>query len=619
MAAGTAATRALKADLLEQGGRLVAAQATHDAILSDGIIYFIYSFDMGSPFDIHKAADRLLKSGIAETVVSPRDGQVRVAHRYQELARLLRQSDSLREISIALEERQFLRWMASHPFSAINILARSFFRRSRTDSEQSETPILDRISQNASTIERSVAEYQVVNAIQHHIEKDLLAPSYLAGEPYLRLRLRSAGQWLALLNGGRVRSPGGLDEGTSADILLLIHRSGVMQLTIALKLPDDITVAQYRSMCFGSSEVVCASRIAEPVLRAAYGRRDRAYLAGDWEEEEEQGVRWRLIQHEEPGSISDLFNLYLAAVSHAIKREPSEGWFCYPVTFIDKVGCCDSEASFRDAHPNELHDAIMRSVSASEVRSEALASVIPEDSSLTKHTSFYCNMASAIEVRWPTGRGGNFAGHLQRLVLLESALLQYWQIHLLDRRVGVTDGSLRQVREIQREAIFGLREYRDSSISYGTGRDLVERLLVEWRVAGLYGHVLETIDQLQQLVVAAESKISARRANLLAAIALIVAIFLGLPAIDETLDIAKTVKVDGALGIPLKPFLALSSRGEKGTWIGYLAFLSTVLACLLAVTVKRRRRSARIRRLQPGISWPLGTVRIVRREESQDS
>jgi hypothetical protein len=477
---------------------------------------------------------------------------------------------------------------------------------------------LDRISETLSLIEGSVAEYQAVNAIQHHIEKNLLAAPYLASEPYLRLRLRSAGQWLTRLNGGQVRSPGDLDEGTLADILLLIHRSGVMQLTVALKLPDNITVAQYREMCFGSSEVVCASRISEPILRAAYGKRAQSYLAGEWEAGQEEGVRWRLVQHESHASVSDLFNLYQEAVSRIIRAEPAGDWFCYPVTFIEKVECCGSEASFRDAHENELNNAIARSVDVSEVRPESLPSMVPEDCSLTRRSSFYCNMASSLEVRWPGGREGEFAEHLQRLVLLESALLQYWQIRLLDRRVGVTNGTLRQVREIQREAIFGLREYRDSSISFGTAKDLVERLLSEWRVDRLYGHVLESIDQLQQLVVAAESKRAARRANVLAGIALIVAIFLGLPAIDETLDIAKGVKVDGALGLPLKPFHALSSRGEKGTWIGYLAFLFAVLVCLFALTVKRSWRRGRNRRRRPGISWPLGTVRIEHREDPRD-
>ncbi|MFE1957632.1 hypothetical protein [Streptomyces sp. NPDC059479] len=521
-------------------------------------------------------------------------------------------------MSDALEENRMLRWMIRHPIWATRILARSVIGRSRVRSGEPTSPVTNSLTETISFIERSVAECQVVNAIQHHIERELLQAPYLASEPYLRLRLRSAGQWLTRMNGGGARQAGNLKEGTRADILLLIHRSGVMQLTIALKLPDDITVDQYRDMSFGSSEFVSASRVSEPILRAAYGKRVERHLEGEWEAEQEEGVRWRMAQHESPATVSDLSFLYQEAIARTIKSEPVGDWFCYPAAFIEKVGCCGSEESFKDAHDQELKNAIARSVDVSTVRAGAMPGMIPEDCSLIKSTSLYCNMSSSLEVRWPGSRDGEFAQHLQRLVILESALLQYWQIRLLDRRVGVADGSVRQVREIRREAIFGLREYRNSSISFGTAMDLVERLLGEWRVDRLYGYVLESIDQLQQLVVAAESKRSARRANVLAGIALIVAIFLGLPAIDETLEIAKSVKVDGFLGITLKPFRVLASRGEKGTWIGYLIFLVVVFLSFLALTLKPGWPHARSRRREPGISWPLGTVRIERRDNTHD-
>ncbi|GLP71126.1 hypothetical protein TUSST3_77460 [Streptomyces sp. TUS-ST3] len=596
----------------------MTAQPTHAAIVSEGVIYFIYSFDAAHPIDIRKAANRLLKAEIAETVVSPRDGEVRVAHRYQSLVRLMNHSNAIREISEALEQHRLLRWAIRHPIWAMRIFAGSGSRRSRATDESADSTISQRIEENVAFIQRAVAEYQSVNAIQHHIERDLLRIPYLVSEPYLRLRLRSAGQWLVRMNGGGVRPPGNLDEGIRADVLLLIHRSGVMQLTVALRMPDNITVEQYREMAFGSSNVVSASRISEPVLKAAYGRRAQRYLTGEWEPDTEEGVRWRLTQHGDLASVSDLFELYYEAIINAIKGETSGDWFCYPAVFFDKVECCDSETSFKGAHEDELKNAIARSVDVSEIRPEAMADMIPEDCSLTRHTSLYCNMASSLEVRWPGSREGEFAQHLQRLVIFESALLQYWQIRLLDRRVGVTNGRVSQVREIQREAIFGLREYRDSSISFGTAIDLADRLLKEWRADRLYSLVLESIDQLQQLVVAAESEKSARRANVLAGTALIVAIFLGLPAINDTLDIAQDVKMGGFLGIFLEPFHALASRGEEGTWIGYLMFLSAVLACLLALKFKRGRPRAWRRRRRPGIAWPLGTVRIERRDDSQD-
>lgn len=176
--------------------------------------------------------------------------------------------------------------------------------------------------------------------------------------------------------------------------------------------------------------------------------------------------------------------------------------------------------------------------------------------------------------------------------------------------MNVTTGKLSEVRGLQLEAIFGLREYRDSSISFGTAMDLADRLLSEWRADRLYEHVLGSVDQLQQLVIAAESDRSAKRANVLAAIALIVAIFLGLPAVDDTLEIAQKVKVNGFLAVPLKPFQALAARGEEGTWIGYLMFLGAVVLALLLLAVGRVVPRFRRRPREAGVTWPLGTVTV---------
>ncbi|MCX5283625.1 hypothetical protein [Streptomyces sp. NBC_00198] len=594
----------------------MSAQTSHEAILGEGVAYFIYSFDASRPFDINAAANRLLKAGIAETAVSPRNGEVRVAHRYRRLVRLMEDSTTLHQLSEALQERRLFRWMMRHPVWAARLAKGLVSARSRRSSSRSTVPASEALLENVSFIQQSVAETQSINAVQHHIERDLLRAPYLASEPYVRLRLRGAGQWLRYMNRGEVRMPGDLAGGVQADILLLMHRSGVMQLTIALKLPDQITVDTYRKMAFGSSEIVVASRVSEPVLSAAYGRRAGHLLDGEWEGEQEAGVRWRFAQHETLASISDLFTLYSEAVTRTIGSELPSDWLCYPAVFVDKIQCCSSEASFKNNHADELSNAISRSIEVSQVRPEALSSMVPDDCSLTKDSSLYCNMSSSFEVRWPGSSGGEFAQHLQRLVILESALIQYWQIRLLDRRVGVTDSSIRQVREIQREAIFGLREYRDSAISYGTAMDLTQKILEEWRADKLYEHVLEGIDQLQQLVVAAESERSSKRANVLAGIALIVAIFLGLPAIGDTLEIAQKVKIGGPLGVLLKPFHALASQGDKGTWVGYLIFLMSVLVCLLALTPRRARSRTRKSKKAPGISWPLGTVRIERHDGS---
>lgn len=213
----------------------------HEAVFAEGTIYFIYSFDAGQPLDVQRAADRLLRSGIAETVVSPRSGRVRVAHRYRDLVRLVRRTSALQELAQALQERRLRRWAIRHPIWAARIIGRSYIPRSRRPGggdDQRSGDILDSLASHINSIQEAVAREQAVNAVQHDMERRLLRAPYLQSEPYLRLHLRSAGQWLTRLNGGAHRVSGDMSEGIEASVLLLIHRSGVIQLTVALRLPE---------------------------------------------------------------------------------------------------------------------------------------------------------------------------------------------------------------------------------------------------------------------------------------------------------------------------------------------------------------------------------------------
>ncbi|MFE5617451.1 hypothetical protein [Streptomyces sp. NPDC056524] len=582
-------------------------QLEHEAVFDEGVNYYIFSFDAGGPLDIRQSADRLLRAGIAETVVSPRNGEVRVAHRYRDLARLVGHSATLQDLDRATRDGGLLGWMVRHPIWAAKIFGRALTgSRIGETTERGSTSESELLSENLSFIYESVAREQSINAVQNYMENELLNPSYLQSEPYLRLHLRGAKQWLTRLDGGNLRTPGNLDQGVMVDALLLIHRSGVMQLTIALRLPDEISLSQYREFAFGGSEVVAASSIPEPLIKAAAGsRRWEQGLAGYWEDDMSGGTRWRMMEHTSPASVSDLFSLYAAAISRTLGHAPYGEWFCYPATFADKVTCCATEDEFKRNHSVALNNLIARSIDMDTVRPEFISKVLPEEGALTLERSLYCDPSSALEIRWSSTGGMKFERHLWTLLLLENTLLQYWQIRLLDRRISVTSGKLKEVRELQLEAIFGLREYRDSGITYGTAWELTERLLREWRVDKRYGHVLESLDQLQQLAVAAESIRGGRRANLLAAVALVVAIFLGLPAVNDTLEIAEKAKVDGLLAAPLTPFQYLAQRGERGAWIGYLTFLAAIAFPALILALSRWTRSFRQpHRKAPGLTWP---------------
>ena len=50
--------------------------------------FFTFAFDVGRDVNYRAIAQRLLDSGIAETIVSPVDGLVRVSRRYKDINKM---------------------------------------------------------------------------------------------------------------------------------------------------------------------------------------------------------------------------------------------------------------------------------------------------------------------------------------------------------------------------------------------------------------------------------------------------------------------------------------------------------------------------------------------------
>ncbi|MBM9504814.1 hypothetical protein [Actinacidiphila acididurans] len=587
--------------------------ANHAMVFDAGTIYFIYSFSATRPLDVNRVADRLLSSEIAETSASPVNEEVRVAQRFRSLEQLLKLNYALTGANEAILRGRLLSWILRHPTQSTR-LAWKFGRRSAGGSlpRSSRRRTIRRIlHENADFIERSVAEAQMPNAIQMEIERDLLRPSYLDSEPYLRLSLKGSHIWLNIMNGGSTRGPEDESESRFVNVLLLLHASGVMQLVFVLPLPEHLTVEAYRDLCFGVSPDISAVKVAEPVL-SGVPHNWRRRLAGSWDGEMEAGTRWRKIDFPEPDSITGLFDVYRSAIAKAGRFEEVGEFICYPATFIDELSCCSSKDEFMTRHRQDLNRVLARSLDIRRARENAVSAIVPEDTSLMRDTSFFANMASALEIRWPGAPPGEFAKHLQRLIVLEAALLQYWQIRTLAQRINGALIKSRDIRSIQREAIFGLQEYRYSSVTYGTAIDMIDALLSEWKVDKYYNHALESLDQLQQLAASDESNRSSRRANFLATLALIATIFMGLPAVKDTLDIAKEVPQQGASGALARPFRYLAERGDQGTWIGYVILLLAVIVAISIFGLSNHLPHIRWRRKPPGRSWPLGTVRITR-------
>ena len=447
------------------------------------------------------------------------------------------------------------------------------------------------MTETIDMITESVARQQVANAVQNAMEAQIFRLDYLAGEPFLRLELRSTGQWWDLLGGGAERDGETAEaQGTMVNALLMLHRSGVMQLTLAAKLPSDLSTEAVVDRIHASARSLVASEIPEPIIRAAASDSAESRWLGEWRDEVFGRVRWRKMRFEDGSSIAELFALYRDAISRAADL-PLEGeWFCYPVVCVDRLGCCTSEEQWRENHRRELAGVVARYPSFDQLRADKINTLVAMDHSLVRDHSVFVNPGSATRMVWQDGGEQHFDDHLWTLLLIESALLQNWQLRSLDMRLATTRFRRRKLRDVQDEAIYGLAEYRSSQLVFGTAEETVDSLLKAWRLDHLHQRILESLDQVAQQVANEDASRASRRGDMVAAAAVAVALVLGLPAIEQSLKIVLAVDETGPLGALTSPLRSLAERGADGVWAAYVLLLLAVTVAVLASLVRRPRR-----------------------------
>ena len=153
----------------------------HVATFNETAIYFTFVFG-STPQSPHAVADRLLGAGIAETVTSPANGEVRMAPRYKGLAQAIRDAEQVSDLHHALTKRRTLAWMSRHPFRFLGLASRVVIAKLSPaaqregyseDSNERHDDVGIRMENLIAAIKEGVAERQALNAIQHAREQDI--------------------------------------------------------------------------------------------------------------------------------------------------------------------------------------------------------------------------------------------------------------------------------------------------------------------------------------------------------------------------------------------------------------------------------------------------------------
>ncbi|PWR06582.1 hypothetical protein DKT69_36665 [Micromonospora sicca] len=243
---------------------------------------------------------------------------------------------------------------------------------------------------------------------------------------------------------------------------------------------------------------------------------------------------------------------------------------------------------------------------------------LPSDSSIRGRGSVWHAHASTTLISWNQERR-RFDDHLWALLLVENFLLQYWQLRALSASLEAagTETTAKAARDLQRRLIFGLQEFYRSALTYGDAQDTVSSLLQSSGAERMRALMGERLDQLGSIVAAERAERAATRSTAATVAAFAAAVVLGLPAIDQTLNIIKAMPEGGVAGRLVSPLRAVTEAGAAGSFVGYLGLLAVLLVALALYAIPRRR--SRPERIRPaGHAWPSGTIRVVRRDRRDD-
>ena len=432
---------------------------------------------------------------------------------------------------------------------------------------------------------------------------DQLSPRYWQNSPTIRLLLRPFGVRLA------IDAP--TSELKRCHVYLLLHESGVCQLTIELPLDkQQMDVDQLLLVSRSQAAFLRDTRVPSVALAVT---QTKGAVQGEWTSEIDEGIHWLTTHFDKPIKIEDIFNLYRETIGELAKKELDSTWVCYTTTFANPEECCSDKEHWRTTHAVELAALTTRSSGYALGLSE-VAAVAPDLSELDD-TLVFVMPGSSLKLYW---RGGeqerSVPDELRMVTAIEMVLLQYWQFITLEHRAGTALQSDTHLLAVQRELSLAMHEFERVNFNGRDSLAISDELQRQLRLDGIYARVDRRIELLAQYGASVFARRSAGRASLLSWLALLFAVMFGLPSVAQGLQLLRRGgQVDALSG------MTESQLANLAAWIFVGALLAIGVALLVVLlprrAVWRRRLVQRWRwRRRPGVAWKEGAMYVYVRQ-----
>lgn len=550
----------------------------HEAQFVHTTVHFTMTAPMGKRLNLERASRRLLAADIAESSAWPSEASVRVTSRLVPLLRRLRRLHRLAEAVDRLDSANLPRllWFAiRHPLLTLKAARRgpvSSIDESKND--RHEGAQAESGTDSLTEADLVIANLLTLSAAERKVDADLFAGENRDEDRMVRLVLRGSYHEYKL--------PGWTEAvHVVFEPRLLLHESGVMQLTVALPIFRSLSTTDAIEVADASTPALIESQYSEPLLRDLPKRR----LVGEWSQVLDATARLRVMKFTHPLNMLDAMNRYVEAVGSLIGLPIGEERVTYATVMTTSGDCCGKQELWKTTHPEDVTRLGIRFAGHSGLS----VRISPgRDFGVTDDQSFYLNIGSALYLTHGGGAPEGIA-QLSTVLLTEFSLLQYMRLRVLEMTAGAFPQSAAKLDQLYRDSLRVFSEMRQGEIRFGSARDIATYLVNEMGGAQIRATVQTALDLLSQAYDTKSASRASRRAFRLAFLGTVIAIIIAIPSVGGFLKSAAGLPVATSVRWLLAPIRWANAQGAWGTWIvvGFVFGLSVLVWVLPLLTRAR--------------------------------